>query len=153
MERKMGPTTILTKEEEEEPVIWILNKVKLTFPLSGGYVENPNLGAMAKIQSLNRPANKWLTLFIVLRSSKGTLNLFLMHGLLAREKFNTKRGAMAKTQPFNRPTNKWLTLFIILRIVERNGKTISKSRATVIKQKLNDRRSKEKKIMKKNKKY
>ncbi|VEN54906.1 unnamed protein product [Callosobruchus maculatus] len=69
MERKMGPTTILTKEEEEELVIWILNKAKLGFPLSGEDVKDSIQNVLKQCPRPNpfkddRPGKKWLALFL-----------------------------------------------------------------------------------------
>nr|CAH7750980.1 unnamed protein product [Callosobruchus chinensis] len=69
MERKMGPTTVLSKEEEKELVIWILNKAKLGFPLSGEDVKDSIQNVLKQCPRPNpfkddRPVKKWLALFL-----------------------------------------------------------------------------------------
>nr|CAI5832450.1 unnamed protein product [Callosobruchus analis] len=69
MERKMGPATILTKEKEGELVIWILNKAKLGFPLSGEDVKDSTQNVLKQFPRPNpfkddRPGKKWLALFL-----------------------------------------------------------------------------------------
>nr|CAH7717322.1 unnamed protein product [Callosobruchus chinensis] len=69
MERKMGPTTVLSKEEEKELVIWILNKAKLGFLLSGEDVKDSIQNVLKQCLRPNpfkddRPEKKWLALFL-----------------------------------------------------------------------------------------
>nr|CAI5819966.1 unnamed protein product [Callosobruchus analis] len=69
MERKMGPAIILTKEEEDELVIWNLNKAKLGFLLSGDDVKDSIQDILKHFPRPNpfkddRPGKKWLALFL-----------------------------------------------------------------------------------------
>nr|CAI5841273.1 unnamed protein product [Callosobruchus analis] len=63
----MEPATILTKEEEDELVIWILNKAKLGFPLSGEDVKDSIQNVLKQCPRPfkdDQPGEKWLTLFL-----------------------------------------------------------------------------------------
>nr|CAH7760633.1 unnamed protein product [Callosobruchus chinensis] len=69
MERKMGPTTVLSKEKEKELVIWILNKAKSGFPLFGEDVKDTIQNVLKQCTRPNpfkddRPGIKWLALFL-----------------------------------------------------------------------------------------
>nr|CAH7769704.1 unnamed protein product [Callosobruchus chinensis] len=55
MERKMGPTTVLSKEEGKELVIWILNKAKLGFPLSGEDVKDSIQNVLKATDAIKHP--------------------------------------------------------------------------------------------------
>ena len=69
MERKMGPATILTNEEESNVEKWIIDKAKLGFPMHANDVKDSIQKVLIECPrenpfTDNRPGNKWLSLFL-----------------------------------------------------------------------------------------
>lgn len=69
MERKMGPATVLTTEEEQRLEEWIVAKAKLGVPVCPEEVKNAVQKVLKDAPRPNkftddRPGNKWLKLFL-----------------------------------------------------------------------------------------
>nr|CAI5866669.1 unnamed protein product [Callosobruchus analis] len=69
MERKIETATFLSKEEGDELVMYILNKAKLRFPLSGEDVKYSIQNVLRQCPRQNpfkddRPGKKWLALYL-----------------------------------------------------------------------------------------
>lgn len=69
IQRKMGPDTVLTTEEEQKIETWILTKAKLGFPMHPDIVQDAvqkvlNSSGRKTQFTDNRPGRKWLDLFL-----------------------------------------------------------------------------------------